>query len=176
MLYRYGFANFIINHARGGFCANDFSNLAKVHVLYNIDNIDKIGIFKDEVGGRIITEVYASTAKCYTIVFKDGLKQIKKCKGVPKSVVKSFTTHMYRESALITNVRHYATYFRIGVANTREMSLIKVRKSTLQGMDTKRVIIDNGCDSLPFGHYNVPYNIWKRPKQVPRTVLLNEIM
>ena len=55
----------------------DFSNLPKSHVLYNTNNIDNIGVFKDEVGGKIITEVYASSAKCYTVIFKDDLMQIK---------------------------------------------------------------------------------------------------
>ena len=134
----------------------DFSNLPQYHQLHNTDNQQRIGILKDEVGGREISKVYASTAKCYIIIFADN-ETIKKCKGIPHAAVKSYTPSMYRDSALVTNVQHYSNFSRIGMGNSGTMSLINVKKRTLQGCDTKRVIIDNGKDSLAFGHYQTLY-------------------
>ena len=56
------------------------------------------------------------------------------------------------QSALMTATIYYVNYSRIGVVHSRQMALINVRKAALCGMDTKRVVINGGYDSLPFGH------------------------
>ena len=137
----------------------DFSNLPKNHALYDVSNANKIGIFKDEVAGKIISAVYASSAKCYSVVFKGDLPGIQKCKGVPTRLVKNFTQQQYRESCLMTHKKHYVLFSRIGIARNRQMALINVKKVALNGADTKRVVINGGYSSLPFGHYNCAYNI-----------------
>ena len=150
----------------------DFSNLPKQHALYDTTNANKIGIFKDEVGGNVISSVYASSAKCYSVIFKHDLVNIQKCKGVPTRHVKEFTQQQYKESCLMTQHKHYVTYSRIGVAHNRQMALISVKKAALSGSDTKRVIINGGHNSLPFGHYNCPYNINCKNKQWNDVLLL----
>ena len=130
----------------------DFSNLAKDNPLYNDERKDEIGILKDEVKGRLIKAFYASSAKCYQVLFEDA-STLAKCKGVPKAVSSAYTTEMYRDSALLSNVQQYSTFRRIGLTNTtRQMALIELRKRTLNGYDTKRIITNGGLDSIPFGH------------------------
>ena len=150
----------------------DFSNLPKHHALYNDANVNKIGIFKDEVAGKVIEAVYASSAKCYSVVFREDVQNIQKCKGVPKALVKKFTRQQYRESCLMTNKKHYVLFSRIGIARNRQMALINVKKITLNGADTKRMVINGGHSSLPFGHYNCSPNI--RCKRKWHDDLLNE--
>ena len=61
---------------------------------------------------------------------------------------------MYRDSVFLSNIAQYSTYRRIGVTRRgRETALIEVRKHTLNGHDTKRIITQGVIDSLPFGDY-----------------------
>ena len=129
----------------------DFSNLDKDNPLYNDERKDEIGVLKDEVKGRLIKS-YASSAKCYQILFEDA-STMAKCKGVPRAVSAAYTTEMYRDSTLLSNVQQYSTFRRIGLTSTsRQMALIEIRKQTLSGYDTKRIITKGGFDSIPFGH------------------------
>ena len=78
----------------------DFSNLPNNHPLCNTVRENRTGILKDEVDGQTITSFYVSTAKCYKAEFCDGTS-IAKCKGVPKSISKTYTSQMYRDSVVI---------------------------------------------------------------------------
>ena len=130
-----------------------FSSLLKNHPLYKREREHLIGVLKDEVDGKIISTFHVSSAKCYKATFTDDTS-IAKCKGIPKSVSRKYTSEMYRDSALLNNVVQYSTYRRIGVTlQQRQTALIEIRKRTLNGHDTKRVITQGGRDSLPFGHY-----------------------
>ena len=130
----------------------DFSNLDKHHPLYKDERKDDIGILKDEVKGRLIRAFYASSAKCYQILFEDN-NSMAKCKGAPRSVSANYTTEMYRDCAILSNVRQYSTFRRIGLTSrNRQMALIEIKKQTLSGYDTKRIITKGGVDSIPFGH------------------------
>ena len=125
----------------------DFSNLPNNHPLYNTARENRIGILKDEVDGQTITSFYVSTAKCYKAEFSDG-SSIAKCKGVPKSISKTYTSQIYRDSVFLSNIAQYSTYRRIGVTRRgRETALIEVRKRTLNGHDTKRIIAQGGIAS-----------------------------
>ena len=131
----------------------DFSNLPTNHALYNRDREHLIGVLKDEVDGKTISTFYVSSAKCYKVTFTDDTSMAK-CKGVPKAVSSRYTTEMYRDSALLSEKVQYNVFRRIGVTRQdRETSFIEIRKRTLNGHDTKRVITNCGLDSLPFGHY-----------------------
>ena len=46
-----------------------------------------IGLFKDELGGKIITEFVALRAKAYAYLMEDGSEH-KKVKGIKKCVIK----------------------------------------------------------------------------------------
>ena len=116
----------------------DISNLPNNHPLYNTARENRIGILN--VDGQTITSFYVSTAKYYKAEFSDGTS-ITKCKGVPKSISKTYTSQMYRDSVFLSNIAQYSTYRRIGVTRRgRETALIEVRKRTLNDHNTKRII------------------------------------
>ena len=54
-------------------------------------NKKKIGLMKDELGGKIMTEFVALRAKLYAYKTLDK-KEEKKCKGIKKCVVKKTLT------------------------------------------------------------------------------------
>ena len=51
-----------------------------------------LGRFKDEVGGKVIDEFVGLRAKLYSFKMFEG-EEIKKCKGVKKSMVKKSIIH-----------------------------------------------------------------------------------
>ena len=58
----------------------DFSDYPKEHKNYDSSNKKKLGMFKDEVNGKIITEFTGLQAKMYAFKLDDG-KESKKNKG-----------------------------------------------------------------------------------------------
>ena len=53
-----------------------------------------------------------------------------KCKGVPKSVSKKYTTEMYRDSALLSEKVQYSVFRRIGITRQdRETALMDTSQS-----------------------------------------------
>ena len=92
----------------------DVSNLPTNHTLYNRDREHLIGLLKDEVDGKVISSFHVSSAKCYKVTFTDNTSMAK-CKGVPKSVSKKYTTEMYRDSALLSEKVQYSVFRRIGI-------------------------------------------------------------
>ena len=110
-----------------------------------------IGKFKDEAGGKIITEFVGLRAKLYSFKTDDG-KEIKKDKGIKKSVVEN-------------NIRFddYKECLENKVKQMREMQVIRsykhfvytetVNKVALSADDDKRIICKDGKHTLPYGHY-----------------------
>ena len=64
-----------------------FSEYYKDSKFYNTENMKKIGKMKDEMEGIAIAESVGLRAKLYSILTRKG-KEVKKAKGVNKSVVK----------------------------------------------------------------------------------------
>ena len=60
-----------------------------------------LGMFKDEVGGKIIDEFVGLRAKLYSYKMFDG-EESKKCKGVKKSVIKKSIAHEDYKKCLFT--------------------------------------------------------------------------
>ena len=66
----------------------DFSEYPKDHNCYNFKNNKKLGIFKDELHGKIMTEFSSLKPKMYSFEFieNNSIKNDKKHKGIKKSV------------------------------------------------------------------------------------------
>lgn len=128
----------------------DTSNFDKNN-LYGIPIVNnKIpGLFKDEMGGELITEFIGLRAKLYCI--KTEKDEIKKAKGVSKSVVKSLKIKNYLDCLLddkdlkckmnkIKSLKH-ALYSQ------------QVNKLVLNRNDDKHRILSNQIDTVAWGHY-----------------------
>ena len=70
----------------------DFSEYDKDSKYFNTENMKKIGEMKDEMKGIAIAEFVGLRAKMYSILTRKG-KEVKKAKGVSKSVVKHAISH-----------------------------------------------------------------------------------
>ena len=130
----------------------DTSNYAPGHPLYSDQNKKVIGKFKDELGGKVMTEFIGIRPKMYSYVGEDSGKR---AKGVKKSVLKKTLTHEdYKKCLLDKKVF------------SRDMPGLRSYKHTIHGetihkvalapLDTKRYILEDGISTLAFGHVDIP--------------------
>lgn len=131
----------------------DTSNYPENNV-YSIKKSDKtLGLMKDENGGKIMTEFVGLRAKMYCIRV-NAIDTFKKAKGIRKYVLKqNITFDDYVECI----ERSQGT---IGKQNMIQSKLHKVysvtqTKKFLCPFDDKRKILDDGINTLPWGHYSI---------------------
>ena len=112
-----------------------------------------LGMFIDEVKGKVIDEFVGLRAKSYSFKMFEG-KETKKFKGVKKSVVKKSIIH-----------EDYKKYLFTGKEQLRKMNVIRshkhevyteeVNKVALCPNDDKRHILEGQTDTLALGHYKI---------------------
>lgn len=134
----------------------DTANYPKDHKLYNPAN-DKIsGLFKDETAGVPIDEVVALRSKCYSILQSDN-KEKKTCKGVNRSVKNIEISHNTYKDVLFTKNNLKVTQKGF-VSSAHDMFTYTQSKNAMTAFDNKRYILDDGINSLAYGHYNIGQN------------------
>ena len=109
-----------------------------------------IGMFKDEFNGEQILEFAGVRAKCYAVRYKDS--EDKKCKGVKKAVVKGHITFEDYKNCVLNRTQKFVTQ---NVFSSRAHNVFreKVHKEALCAKDDKRVILEDGINMLPIGHF-----------------------
>ena len=114
------------------------------------ENKKKIGLMKDECGGKILTEWVALRPKLYSFLTESGEKQ--KAKGLKKSIKNKSLRH-----------ENFLKCLRTGKSQTRKQCLFRSRdhhiftenmvKVALSCDDDKRIVLGNGIDTLSLGHF-----------------------
>jgi hypothetical protein len=112
-----------------------------------------IGFFKDECGGKFITEFVGLRAKSYSFKMSNG-KVEKKCKGVKKYVVNKHITHEDYKETLFSGIPQYRTMNTIR-SRGHEVGSEKINKTTLSADDDKRIILEDGIHTMAIGHYRL---------------------
>ncbi len=131
----------------------DTSNYEKDHPsgLYSGKNKKVIGFYKDECGGKFITEFVGLKPKSYSYETSDGEVE-KKCKGVKKYVVKNHITHEDYKECLFTRVSQLRTMNTIR-SRKHNVGSERINKTALSADDDKRIIWEDGVHTLAIGHY-----------------------
>ena len=127
----------------------DFSEYPQDHKCYNVKNKKKLGIFKDELHGKIMTEFSCLKPKMYSFEFieNNSIKNNKKHKGVKKSVDifhNDYKKCLYNEEIL------YREFYNLQL-NKQNIYLDKINKIALNSFEPKRYWINN-IKSLPYGY------------------------
>lgn len=146
----------------------DLSNYDGSSIMYDGGNKKVIGKFKDERANQYIAEVIALKPKMYSILSKkikcDNSEEHtceEKClighstiaKGVPGAAQKSLSHEDYR------NVLEKASTKRITASSIRsykhQLYTIKINKTGLSAFDDKKYVMDDGVETLSYGHYKI---------------------
>ena len=131
----------------------DTSNYDKDHPsgLHSGKNKKVIGFYKDECGGKFISEFVGLKAKSYSIEMSDG-KTEKKCKGIKKYVVKNYITHENYKECLFSRKSQYRTMNTIR-SRKHNVGSERINKTALSADDDKRIVQADGIRTLAYGHH-----------------------
>ena len=127
----------------------DSSNYSPDHFLYDASCKAKLGFFKDESCGHLVTEYVLLKPKMYSILTKTW-KPIQKAKGIARSALRSITHEDY-QNAWQTQLESSCKY-NILKSTLHEISTTGITKRALSLWEDKRAWTDCN-DSLPYGHY-----------------------
>ncbi len=131
----------------------DTSNYDKNHPsgLYSSKNKKVIGFYKDECGGKFISEFVGLKAKSYSIEMADG-KTEKKCKGVKKYVVRNHITHEDYKECLFSGESQHRPMNTIR-SRKHNVGSERINKTALSADDDKRIVLEDGIHTLAIGHH-----------------------
>ena len=128
----------------------DTSNYPKDHPSKIPVGMNKkvIGMFKDEAGGKQITEFVGLRAKLYA--YRMGDHEEKKCKGIKRNVIKKNITFDEYKKCLFEGTEIYKTMNVIRSRN-HELFTEEINKVALSGNDDKRDIQTDKIHTLALG-------------------------
>ena len=115
-----------------------------------------IGLMKDELGGKIMTEFVALRPKLYSYKKLDGSED-KKCKGIKKCVVKKTLTFEDYKTWLFSDSTEYRSQLMFRLAK-HEVHTIEVNKVTLNRDDDKRISKRDGISTFARGHKDLSWS------------------
>ena len=140
---------------------NDIANdVKKWYDTSNCDENDKrplptgknkkvIGLFKDELGGKIMTEFVALRAKAYVYLMENGSEH-KKPKGTKKCIIKTELTFENYKDSLFNNKKIMRSQMRFK-SDRHNVCTEEVNKLALSSNDHKRLQIFDGITTCPRG-------------------------
>ena len=127
----------------------DFSEYPKNHPNYDIINKKALGLFKDELKSKIITEFIGLKPKMYSFNFIENNIIVNKNthKGIKESISlkhDEYKRSLYKEELI------YKEFYNLQL-NKQNIYLDKINKIALNPFDSKRNWINN-INSLPYGY------------------------
>ena len=130
-----------------------------------------IGKFKDELGGKIMSEFCALKAKTYAFKLDNG-NEVKKAKGTKKCVVKRHITFNDYVNTLFNDTKLLKSQFTFK-SDHHKIYTQKINKIALNYFDDKRIQCSDKITTYPYGYFNNNSSINSEIKD--NTVKLNEI-
>ena len=115
-----------------------------------------IGLMKDELGGKIMTEFVALRPKLYSYRELDGSED-KKCKGIKKCVVKKTLTFEDYKTCLFSDSTEYRSQLMFRSAK-HEVHTIEVNKVALNRDDDKWISKKDGISTFARGHKDLSWS------------------
>ena len=115
-----------------------------------------IGLMKDELGGKIMTEFMALRPKLYSYKKLDGLED-KTCKRIKKCDVKKTLTFEDYKTCLFNDSIEYRSQLMFRSAK-HEVHTIEVNKVALNRDDDKRISRKDGISTFARGHKDLGWS------------------
>ncbi|CAG0892350.1 unnamed protein product [Darwinula stevensoni] len=137
----------------------DFSSLPFNHPLYSRENASRQGKFKDETGGKIISELVCLRPKMYSILFAgENEEQIVRAKGMNRnSRTMDILCHTKYTEALSTGRNFSVTNVMIR-SEKLQLYTVEQKRHGLVIYDDKVYLYRNPngeFKTLPYGHYRI---------------------
>ena len=107
-----------------------------------------IGLMKDELGGKIITEFVTLRPKTYSFLTDDG-KEDKKAKGTKKSVIKKMIKFNHYKKCLLNDKVILKSQQRF-ISKKYDVYTENINKIALSNNDNKRIVSSNKISSYPY--------------------------
>ena len=126
----------------------DFSNYPTNHKIFSNKNKKVPGLFKDELGGKIMKEFVSLRSKMYSFVVDDS--ETKVAKGVKKNIIKKEICHADYIKCLKT-AQQIQNDFKNIVSKNHQIFTFHQSKVSLSAFDDKRYLL-TPIYSLPYGH------------------------
>ena len=128
----------------------DHSNYEVNRPLLMGKNKKVIGLMKDELGGKIITEFVILRPKTYSYLTDDG-KEDKKAKGTKKCIIKNMIKfNDYKKYLLNDEVKLKSQ--RKFISKKHDVYTENINKIALSNNDDKRIVSLDKITSYPYGY------------------------
>ena len=108
------------------------------------------GLMKDELVGKIITEVVTLRPKTYSFLTDDG-KEDKKAKGTKKCVIKKMIKFNDYKKCLLNDEVMLKPQQRF-ISKKHDVYTENINKIALSNNDDKRIVSSNKITSYPYGY------------------------
>lgn len=131
----------------------DTSDYPVNHKCYSDANCKVIGKFKDECEGVAPLQFVGLRAKMYSLLMPHD-KEKTTAKGIKTSYIKKHLRHETYLECLVGEEKNRAEFHCIRSVN-HQLKTVKIVKDALNPYDDKRYILDNGRDTLAYGHYRI---------------------
>ena len=128
----------------------DTSNYEVNRPLPTGKNKKVIGLMKDELGGKIITEFVALRPKTYSFLTDDG-KEDKKAKGTKKCIIKKMIKFNDYKKCLLDDEVILKSQQRF-ISKKHDVYTESINKIALSNNDDKRIVSSNKISSYPYGY------------------------
>ena len=130
-----------------------------------------IGKFKDELGGKVMSDFCVLKAKTYAFKL-DNYSEVKKAKGTKKCAAKNHITFIDYVNTLFNDTGLLKSQFTFK-SDYHKIYTQKINKIALNYFDDKRIQCSDKLTTYPYGYFNNNSNINNEIKDT--TVKLNEI-
>ena len=128
----------------------DTSNYEVNRPLPTGKNKKIIGLMKDELGGKTITEFVTLRPKTYSFLTDDG-KEDKKAKGTKKCIIKKMIKFNDYKKCLLNDKVMLKPQKRF-ISNKHDVYTENINKIALSNNDDKRIVLSNKITSYPYGY------------------------
>ena len=137
----------IVNDAENRF---DTSNYEVNRPLPMGKNKKVIGLMKDELGGKIITEFITLRPKTYSYLTDDG-KEDKKAKATKKCVIKKMIKFNDYKKCLLNDEVILKSQQRF-ISKKHDVYTVNINNIALSNNDGKRIVSSDKITSYPYGY------------------------
>ena len=109
-----------------------------------------IGLMKDELGGKIITEFVTLRPKTYSYLTDDG-REDKKAKGTKKCIIKKMIKFNDYKKCLLNDEVIFKSQQRF-ISKKHDVYTENINKIALSNDDDKRIVSSDKITSYPYGY------------------------